>query len=447
MQGLSTIRFPFLIPQTIQITMKVLMFGWEFPPHILGGLGTASYGITKGLSAQPDVHITFCLPKPWGDEDKSFMNIIGLSETPIVWRDVDYDYVKQRLGSRMTPEQYFQLRDHIYADFNYRLTDDLGCIEFSGKYPDNLQDEINNYSIVAGVIARQQEYDIIHAHDWLTYPAGIHAKNVSGKPLVIHVHATDFDRSRGHVNPTVYGIEKDGMDHADCIMCVSELTRQTVINHYHQDPAKCITMHNAVYPLSQDILDMVEEKRKEHQQRKEKIVTFLGRITMQKGPEYFVEAASLVLQRTHNIRFCMAGSGDMMNDMINLVASRGIADRFHFPGFMRGKQVYEAFADSDVYVMPSVSEPFGISPLEAMQCGVPSIISKQSGCAEILDKCIKTDYWDINAMADAMYSLCTNESLHEYLKVEGKNEVAQITWEKVGKRIYDVYNQLIYKNS
>lgn len=424
--------------------MKVLMFGWEFPPHILGGLGTASYGITKGLAAQPDTHITFCLPKPWGDEDKSFMNIIGLSETPIVWRDVNYDYVKERLGNKMDPQLYFDLRDHIYADFNYRLTDDLGCIEFSGRYPENLQDEINNYSIVAGVIARQQEYDIIHAHDWLTYPAGIHAKNVSGKPLIIHVHATDFDRSRGHVNPTVYGIEKDGMDHADFIMCVSELTRQTVINHYHQDPNKCITMHNAVYPLSQEILDMVAERRKEHGHRKEKVVTFLGRITMQKGPEYFVEAAALVLQRTRNIRFCMAGSGDMMNDMINMVAARGIADRFHFPGFMRGKQVYEAFADSDVYVMPSVSEPFGISPLEAMQCGVPSIISKQSGCAEILDKCIKTDYWDIYAMADAMYSLCTNDSLHEYLKIEGKNEVDQITWEKVGKRIYDVYNQFIH---
>lgn len=424
--------------------MKVLMFGWEFPPHILGGLGTASYGITKGLAAQPDTHITFCLPKPWGDEDKSFMNIIGLSETPIVWRDVNYDYVKERLGNKMDPQLYFDLRDHIYADFNYRLTDDLGCIEFSGRYPENLQDEINNYSIVASVIARQQEYDIIHAHDWLTYPAGIHAKNVSGKPLIIHVHATDFDRSRGHVNPTVYGIEKDGMDHADCIMCVSELTRQTVINHYHQDPNKCITMHNAVYPLSQEILDMVAERRKEHGHRKEKVVTFLGRITMQKGPEYFVEAAALVLQRTRNIRFCMAGSGDMMNDMINMVAARGIADRFHFPGFMRGKQVYEAFADSDVYVMPSVSEPFGISPLEAMQCGVPSIISKQSGCAEILDKCIKTDYWDIYAMADAMYSLCTNDSLHEYLKIEGKNEVDQITWEKVGKRIYDVYNQFIH---
>ena len=297
---------------------------------------------------------------------------------------------------------------------------------------------------MAGVIARQQEYDIIHAHDWLTYPAGIHAKHVSGKPLVIHVHATDFDRSRGHVNPTVYSIEKDGMDNADCIMCVSELTRQTVINHYHQDPAKCITMHNAVYPLSQEILDMVAERRKARANRKEKVVTFLGRITMQKGPEYFVEAAALVLKRTRNIRFCMAGSGDMMNDMINMAAARGIADRFHFPGFMRGKQVYEAFADSDVYVMPSVSEPFGISPLEAMQCEVPSIISKQSGCAEILDKCIKTDYWDINAMADAMYSLCTNESLHQYLKVEGKNEVDQITWEKVGERIYNVYSRLVH---
>ena len=342
----------------------------------------------------------------------------------------------------MTPEQYYALRDHIYADFSYRMTDDLGCIEFSGRYPDNLYDEINNYSIVAGVIARQQEYDIIHAHDWLTYPAGIHAKNVSGKPLVIHVHATDFDRSRGNVNPTVYSIEKDGMDHADCIMCVSELTRRTVIEHYHQDPAKCIAMHNAVYPLSDEVKQVIAQ-RKPHTERKERVVTFLGRITMQKGPEYFVEAASLVLQRTRNVRFCMAGSGDMLNAMIEMAAQKGIADRFFFPGFMKGKQVYEVFRDSDVYVMPSVSEPFGISPLEAMQCGVPSIISYQSGCAEILDKCIKTDYWDINAMADAMYSLCTNEGLYQYLQEEGIKEVDQITWEKVGKRIYDVYQQVL----
>ena len=422
--------------------MKVLMFGWEFPPHILGGLGTASYGITKGLAEQNDMEITFCLPKPWGDEDHSFLNIIPMNNVPVVWRDIDHNYLEQRLSGRMPAELYYNLRNNIYADFNYRYTDDLGCIEFSGRYPDNLNEEINNYSIVAGVVARQQSYDIIHAHDWLTYPAGIHAKQVSGKPLVIHVHATDFDRSRGHVNPTVYNIEKDGMDHADCIMCVSELTRQTVINHYHQNPAKCFAVHNAVYPLASENQAIIDQ-RSPLKDRHERVVTFLGRITMQKGPEYFIEAAALVLRRTRHIRFCMAGSGDMMNAMIELAANRGITDLFHFPGFMKGKQVFEMFRDSDVYVMPSVSEPFGISPLEAMQSGVPTIISKQSGCAEILENCIKVDYWNINAMADAIYSICTNDALYQYMKDEGKKEVDQKTWAKVGNLIRELYDLTI----
>ena len=356
--------------------MKVLMFGWEFPPKIYGGLAVASYGITKGLSLQGDMETIFCMPKPSGEEEK-FLKIIGMNQVPIVWRDVNYDYLKSRL-LEMTPEEYYSFRDHIYADFSYMHVNDLGCMEFAGGYPGNLHEEINNFSIIAGVVARQQEFDIIHAHDWLTYPAGVHAKMVSGKPLCIHVHATDFDRSRGKVNPTVYSIEKNGMDHADCIMCVSELTRRTVINEYHQDPRKVFAMHNAVYPLSQELLDI---PRPDHS--KEKVVTFLGRITMQKGPEYFVEAAALVLQRTRNIRFVMAGSGDMLNAMINLVAERGIADRFHFPGFMKGRQVYEVYKNSDVFVMPSVSEPFGIAPLEAMQCGTPSIISKQIGRAHV----------------------------------------------------------------
>ena len=396
--------------------MKVLMFGWEFPPKILGGLAVASYGITKGLSLQGDVETTFCLPKPTGEEEK-FLHILGMNQVPIVWRDVDHEYLKSRLPNYTTPEEYYSLRDHIYADFSYMNVNDLGCMEFAGGYPKNLHEEINNYSIIAGVVARTREFDIIHAHDWLTYPAGVHAKMVSGKPLCIHVHATDFDRSRGQVNPTVYSIEKNGMDHADCIMCVSELTRQTVIHKYYQDPRKCFTVHNAVSPLSQEIQDIVPKRNP-----KEKIVTFLGRITMQKGPEYFVEAAALVLKRSRNIRFVMAGSGDMMNAMIRLAAERGIADRFHFPGFMKGKQVYEVLKASDVYIMPSVSEPFGISPLEAMQCSVPTIISKQSGCAEILEKCIKTDYWDIHAMADAIHSICTNPALYEYLRDESTNE-------------------------
>ena len=182
--------------------MKVLMFGWEFPPKILGGLAVASYGITKGLSLQGDVETTFCLPKPTGEEEK-FLKILGMNQVPIVWRDVDYDYLKSRLPNYTSPEEYYSLRDHIYADFSYMHVNDLGCMEFAGGYPKNLHEEINNYSIIAGVVARQQEFDINHAHDWLTYPAGVHAKMVSGIPLCIHVDATDFDRTRGQVNPTV----------------------------------------------------------------------------------------------------------------------------------------------------------------------------------------------------------------------------------------------------
>lgn len=417
--------------------MKALMFGWEFPPHILGGLGTASYGLTRGMATQPDMDITFVIPKPWGDEDQSFLKIIGACNTPVVWKDVNWDYVSERLSKYMDPQEYYNMRDHIYADFRYLYTNDLGCIEFSGKYPDNLLEEINNYSIVAGVIARTHDYDIIHSHDWLTYPAGIHAKNILGKPLVIHVHATDFDRSRGNVNPQVYQMEKNGMDYADHIICVSNLTRQTVIEKYHQDPAKVTTVHNAVEPLSPEIVAINPEKG-----TKDKVVTFLGRITMQKGPEYFVEAAARVLERANHIRFVMAGSGDMMEKMINLAASKGISDRFHFTGFLKGKQVYEMLKRSDVYVMPSVSEPFGISPLEAMQCNIPTIISKQSGCAEILSKAIKTDYWDVEAMADAIYSICTYDAMSEFLSKEGKAEVDNIKWEYAGQKVRDIYNSL-----
>ena len=420
--------------------MKALMFGWEFPPHILGGLGTASYGLTKGMWECGDMEITFVIPKPFGDEERHFAQIIGASQTPVAWRDVNREYVESRIGKVMDPDLYFRLREHIYADFNYMRTNDLGCIELSGRYPDNLLEEINNYSIVAGVIARTIPCDVIHSHDWLTYPAGIHAKQVTGKPLVIHVHATDYDRSRGNVNPTVFGIERDGMTHADHIITVSNLTRQTVIEKYGIDPAKVTTVHNAVTPLSEEFLNVQVEKPKD------KVVTFLGRITMQKGPEYFVETAAKVLKNAHNVRFVMAGSGDMMDKMINLAAERGIADRFHFPGFQKGKQVYEMLKASDVYVMPSVSEPFGISPLEAMQMGVPSIISKQSGCAEILNNVIKTDYWDVDAMADAIHSIVTYPAMHRQLSEDGLAEVNQITWDKAGRKVIDIYNKVLNKN-
>lgn len=412
------------------------MFGWEFPPHILGGLGTASYGLTKGMAMQNDMELTFVIPKPYGDEDQSFLKIIGACNVPVVWKENDWQHVNQRIGSQMHPDEYFWLRNGIKYNFSRIHTNELGCISFSGRYPDNLIEEIGNYEAVASVLAHQLDFDIIHSHDWLTYPAGVFAKQISGKPLVIHVHATDFDRSRGQVNPTVYAIEKRGMDMADHIITVSNLTRKIVIEKYHQDPNKVTTVHNAVEPLH-DADSFTKTKRND------KVVTFLGRITMQKGPEYFVEAAHLVLQKTKGVRFVMAGSGDMMNAMIDLAAKRGISDKFHFTGFLKGRQVHEMLAESDVYIMPSVSEPFGISPLEAMQVGTPSIISKQSGCAEILQHAIKTDYWDIEAMADAIYAIVKNPAMYDSLRNLGRDEVNNIKWYDAGLKVREIYNKVL----
>ncbi|HPL75996.1 MAG TPA: glycosyltransferase family 4 protein, partial [Paludibacteraceae bacterium] len=261
---------------------------------------------------------------------------------------------------------------------------------------------------------------------------------ISGKPLVVHVHATEFDRSRGNVNPIVYDIEKRGMDAANHIITVSNLTRNIVIEKYFQDPKKVTTVHNAVEPLP-DVDSYVKTPRSD------KIVTFLGRITMQKGPEYFVEAANRVLKKNKKVRFVMAGNGDMMQDMINLAAKRGITDRFHFTGFLKGRQVYQMLADSDVYIMPSVSEPFGISPLEAMQVGTPTIISKQSGCSEILTHSIKIDYWDIDGMADAVNAIIRNPAMYKSLHELGREEVNNIRWEDAGKKVIKIYNSLLGK--
>ncbi|MDR3326630.1 MAG: glycosyltransferase family 4 protein [Prevotellaceae bacterium] len=416
--------------------MKVLMFGWEFPPHILGGLGTASYGLTKGMSLQQDMEITFVIPNPFGDEDASFLRIIGANQVPVVWKDLDHSYVISRVANA---DEYFHLRNGIRYDFGRIWTNDLGCVDFSGRYPDNLIEEIYNYEAVASVIANSVSFDVIHSHDWVAYPAGIFAKNISGKPLVIHVHATDYDRSRGNVNPDVYRIEKAGMDAANHIITVSNLTRQTVIEKYNINPDKITTVHNAVEPL-----DFVDELHKT--ERSDRVVAFLGRITMQKGPEYFVEVAEKVLKYTKGVRFIMAGSGDMMNEMIRLVAQKGIADKFHFTGFLKGRQVYELLTQSDVYMMPSVSEPFGISPLEAMQCGTPSIISKQSGCAEILNHAIKTDYWDIYTMADYIHAIAKYPAMYNALRKNGLEEINNIKWECAGQKVREIYDKLIMNN-
>ncbi len=429
--------------------MKILMFGWEFPPHISGGLGTACYGLTKGLTGFDDVSVIFVVPKAYGDEDQSTMKLLGANEVPVTRKQIqfsnlqskiDYYEVESGMIPYVDPEEFWKLTTKVVSEkTKFVETSSDGKINFSGKYDQNLLQEIYNYSIVAEVIARDNEFDVIHAHDWLAYPAGIAAKRVSGKPLVIHVHATDFDRSGGSVNPQVYNMEKEGMDAADKIITVSNLTRNIVIEKYNIDPDKVTTVYNAVEPLSQ------EEKIKLKKGVDEKIVTFLGRITMQKGPEYFVEAANLVLQKMNNVRFVMAGSGDMMNAMIKRAAELKIADRFHFTGFLKGDDVFDMFRMSDVFVMPSVSEPFGIVPLEAMQSSVPVIISYQSGVSEILKYAIKIDYWDTYAMADAIYGLINYPALHTMFKEYGKAEVDNLLWKNSAQEVRDIYLEVIGK--
>jgi glycosyltransferase involved in cell wall biosynthesis len=423
--------------------MKVLMFGWEFPPHISGGLGTACYGLVKGLVHHKQ-DIIFVVPKLWGDEEP-LADFVNASDVTIdyrerkfkkIWKNLTYLEVSSFLVPYLGPEEFKKYTDYAMHD---RVDVDESVFsnkfEFSGKYGKDLMKEVSRYALVAAQIAKSKEHEIIHAHDWLAFPAGIAAKEISGKPLVCHVHATEFDRSGESVNKPVYDIERAGMLAADHVVAVSHLTRKVCIERYGVHPDKVSVLHNAVLDAS-----IIKSDTKKHVP--EKIVTFLGRITFQKGPEYFVEAAKKVLDRDDNVRFVMAGSGDLLNRMVERVAELGMGTKFHFTGFLKGKDVDDMYAISDVYVMPSVSEPFGIAPLEAVRHNTPVIISKQSGVAEVLRNAIKIDFWDVDGMADAIFGLLHYESIAKMFKELGSEELKKLKWEHVAARLVTVYEKI-----
>ena len=384
--------------------MRVLMFGWEFPPHIAGGLGTACYGIVKGL-AYNGVETLFVMPSASGDEDTEAATIINASDVPVdtVSTSVEdfLDKVKFiHIGTNMlpyiNPEEFSSIveeeRRRQVKDFRIQYGQKY---KFSGKYGANLLEEVARYAMVGGTIAmeRRDEFDIIHAHDWLTYMAGIAAKELTGKPLVVHVHATSYDRGdENHIDTRVLDIETRGMLAADKVVTVSDLTRGIVINKYGIDPAKVVTVHNAVDFSGRENLQVERGIR-------DKVVTFLGRITFQKGPEYFIEAAAKVLKRTTGVRFVMAGSGDMMNRCIRHVARLGISDRFHFTGFLRG--------------------------------------------AEVLKYALKVDFWDVDAMADDIYALLQYPALADFANKQGFDEVNALKWNNATAKLKKVYESVV----
>lgn len=398
--------------------LKVLMFGWEFPPHNSGGLGTACFGLTRALSR--DTEVVFVLPKKI-TVNSDFTKMVFANSRAIKFHNVDaflYPYI--------TEEMY---REGV----RYHHDDIYGL---------SLMDEVKRYAAKAGAIARNENCDIIHAHDWLSFLAGIEAKKATGKPLVVHVHATEFDRTGGQgVNTQVYEIEKAGLQAADAVIAVSNWTKNILVSKYGITPEKVTVVHNGIdFEECQAGPSHLQALRAAGN----KIVLFVGRITMQKGPDYFVRAAKRVVEYRPNTMFVVSGSGDMERQMMREAAESGIGDKMLFAGFLRGADLNAVYQAADLYVLPSISEPFGITPLESLANGTPVLISKQSGVSEVLSHALKADFWDIDDMSDKIISTLDNPALYENLRKNGREEALRQTWNNAAEKCVSLYKKICF---
>ena len=446
-----------------QSEMRVFMLGWEFPPFISGGLGTACYGLTKAMSGI-GTDIMFVLPRPVSTPFSTHVRLVSpkpgshLASPSTEFRLDEFEHVTFRtvnaqLSPYTTPADYQKQQEEAAARDKQRAALEQAGVDpsksalhpqgFVGNpnaagspYGGDLLAEIQRYALLATEIARQEGFDVVHAHDWMTFPAGLAVAALKGVPLIVHVHSTEFDRSGVHVDQRIYDIERRGMHGALKIIAVSHLTKNQITHQYGIDPAKVEVVYNAIEPGANGFN---EEKYSIH--KDEKIVLFLGRITMQKGPEYFLAAARKVLEVMDNVKFVMAGSGDMIRRTIEMAASMGIGHKVLFTGFLRGPDVEKVFKMADLYVMPSVSEPFGIAPLEAMSHDVPVIISKQSGVSEVLTHALKVDFWDINEMANKIIAVLKHPPLASTLREHGSFEVRRLSWTDAARQCVQIYDQ------
>lgn len=391
------------------------MFGWELPPHNSGGLGVACHGLSKALHNQ-NVDLLFVLPKK--------ININ--SDYKILFADENNRaaVINSSLMPYISSEQYQKLKH----DFSL--------------YGATLFDEVENFANKARSLIQSENFDVIHAHDWLSFKAGIIAKELTNKPLIVHVHSTEYDRTGGnYMNKHVYDIEKKGMERADKVIAVSKFTKKIIVDKYGIDERKIEVVHNRIN--ADEYKDPAAEEIFSIKKQNKKIVSFVGRITLQKGPEYFLKVAKRVLEFDKNVLFVMAGSGDMEHKMIEEAAVMGISDKVFFTGFLRGNDLEKVFRLSDLFVMPSVSEPFSIVTLESILHGTPVLISKQSGVSEVLSHALKVDFWDIDEMTDKILSVLHNDSLKSALKENGKKEVEGFSWDIAAQECVKLYSSLI----
>ncbi len=394
------------------------MFGWEFPPHNSGGLGTACFGLTRAL-AREEVDVLFVLPKRVGVAT-DHARLIFADDRPITVREVTSSLTPYVTGSQyeamLTPEE-------------------------RSLYGPTLLDEVRRYAVRAGEIAKKEQFDIIHAHDWLSFLAGLEAKKVSGKPLVLHMHATEFDRTGGQgMNTEVFQIEQMAMMRADRVVAVSNYTKEKIVSQYGVHPDKVMVVHNGIdeedYSYSADRLESLRAHGT-------KIVLFTGRLTVQKGPEYFIRAAKRVLDFCPNTIFVIAGSGDLEYRLMREAAHLGISDKVLFAGFVRGRELDALYRSADLFIMPSVSEPFGITPLESVINGTPVLVSKQSGVAEVLTHALKADFWDTDEMANKIVATLRHDTLRDTLRDHSQTEVKRLTWREAARKCVDIYHDLL----
>ncbi|WP_050407684.1 glycosyltransferase family 4 protein [Massilia sp. NR 4-1] len=405
--------------------MNILMLGWEFPPHITGGLGTACHGLLKGLSQLGETNTTLVLPRLLGGEEGGFASLVQAGNGLAAERPQGGEMESERLTAflaALAPD----------ADASAAGAGRVSGVRLmQGAYEGHsIQEALSYAAQVAALPELAAKADVIHAHDWLTFLAGAAVKKRTGKPLVVHVHSTECDRAL-HINKDIFRIEKFGLEQADMVIAVSEYTRQVLIGRYETDPAKIFVLHNAAeFPAAAP------------SRSPERMVAFVGRITHQKGPRHFVEAAYQVSRRMDGVRFVMAGSGDQRPVCEALAAAMGMRQHFEFPGFLDADGLRSLLSRADVYVMPSVSEPFGIGALEAAHAGVPVVLSNYAGVAEVMDCVLKVEPSDTGAVADAIVSILGDDELAAALSAGARHEANKLSWKKSARRLLELYRML-----
>lgn len=423
---------------------RVLMLGWEFPPIINGGLGVACLGLCRALAKYAELKVIIPKADPQFVVDN--VELVGLNNLEIeklkqIRTSKHYaefanvvETVEANIDPYDTSTMKFDILESQSGMMNFRLDGDNNVFSLGDLYGDDVISKVIDYAKYTARLAANMEFDIIHCHDWMTFLAGVEIKALSGKPLVLHVHSLDYDRSGPESLGWIYQLEKYAMNYADIIIPVSRYTGNIAQSHYGVDPKKILPVHNGADPV---------HVFHDHKDFPEKLILFLGRVTGQKGPQYFLDIASKVIEHVPNVRFVMAGTGDRLRALIESGAYRQIGNKFHFTGFLNKEKVHKLFSIADVYCMPSVSEPFGLSALEAAQFGIPCVISKQSGVSEVLYGALKADFWDVDKMATHIIALLKNDSLRDQVVRDAFKDLQNCTWERAAENVSHIYNKLV----